>query len=155
MCHLVPLVAALLVLPGALAAQSHPLAGAWDVTMPAGAKMEAGVVTPIMANGTIVFSVERDSIIGTMKLEPPAGYPARPPSRLAAKLGATPTVFVVISQATINANGVESVRSVTSTYTMAATGDTVEGTVERYIEGEDMPMSGPQSFSGRRSKPAG
>ena len=47
---------------------------------------------------------------------------------------------------------VESVRSVTSTYTLAATGDAIEGTVERYIEGEEMPMSGPQPFGGKRAK---
>ncbi len=152
MRHRVPIVALLLILPAAVAAQSHPLAGAWDITIPAGAMVENGVATPIMATGTLVFGVERDSIIGTLQLEPPAGYPARPPARLAAKLGASPAVFVVTSQATINANGVESVRSVTSTYTLAATGDAIEGTVERYIEGEEMPMSGPQPFGGKRAK---
>jgi hypothetical protein len=148
----VPISALLLILPGGLAAQSHPLAGTWDVTIPAGARVENGVTTPIVAKGTLVFGVERDSLVGTLKVEPPEGFPARPPTRLAAKLGATPVVFVVTSQATINANGVESVRSVQSTYTIAASGDTVQGTVERYIEGEEMPMAGPQPFSGKRVK---
>jgi hypothetical protein len=144
-----------LTLPHALAAQSHPLVGTWDVTIPAGARVQGGITTPIMANGTLTFSAEHDSLIGQLKVQRPEGFQDRPPTRLAAKLGATPSIFLVSSEAKINTNGVESVRKVSSTYTIAATGDTLSGTVEHYVEGEDMPMSGPQSFGGKRAKPAG
>ena len=76
------LLAAFLLLPGALAAQSHPLIGTWDVNVPAGMRMENGEATPVMAKGTLVFSVAGDSLIGMLKTDPIEGQPARP-----AKLG--------------------------------------------------------------------
>jgi hypothetical protein len=145
----------LLILPGALAAQSHPLAGNWDISIPVGATIENGVTTQIFANGAVSLGVEGDSIIGTLKVEPPPGYPARPPARLAAGVAAVPSVFVVNSQATIDINGVESTRKVTSTYTMTAKGDALEGTVAREIEGGDLPGMEPQAYRGKRAKSGG
>jgi hypothetical protein len=141
-----------LVLPGVLAAQSHPLAGKWEISIPVGATVENGVTTPIFANGAISLGVEGDSIVGTLKTEPPPGYPARPPARLAAGVAAVPSVFVVNSEATIDINGVESKRKVTSTYTMTAKGDALEGTIAREIEGGDLPKLEPQTFRGKRVK---
>jgi hypothetical protein len=143
------------ILPGVLAAQSHPLAGSWDISIPVGANIENGVTTQIFANGAVSFGVEGDSIIGTLKVEPPPGVPARPPARLAAGVAAAPSVFVVNSQATIDINGVESTRKVTSTYTMTAQGDALEGTVAREIEGGDLARLEPQTFRGKRAKSGG
>jgi hypothetical protein len=144
-----------LILPGVLAAQSHPLAGDWEISIPVGASIENGVATQIFANGAASFGVEGDSIIGTLKVEPPPGYPARPPARLASGAAAVPSVFVVNSQATIDINGEESTRKVTSTYTMTAKGDALEGTVKRVIEGGDVPQLEPQTFRGKRVKSGG
>jgi hypothetical protein len=141
-----------LLLPAVLAAQSHPLAGNWEISIPVGASIENGVATQIFASGAVSLGVVGDSIIGTLKVAPPPGYPARPPARLAAGAAAVPSVFVVNSQATIDINGEESTRKVTSTYTMTAKGDALEGTVAREIEGGDMPGLEPQAFRGKRAK---
>jgi hypothetical protein len=149
--HVLPFLL-LLILPGVLTAQSHPLAGDWRISIPVGATIENGVATQILANGSVSLGVEGDSLIGTLKTEPPPGYPARPPARLAAGVAAVPSVFVVNSQATIDINGEASTRKVTSTYTMTAKGDELEGTIAREIEGGDLPKVEPQTFRGKRVK---
>jgi hypothetical protein len=155
--HLHALIAAmLLVLPGALSAQAHPLAGTWNVTVPAGVRIENGEPSVIIAKGVLNVTVSGDSLIGTLAVEPPEGMPARPASRLAARLGPAPTTFVSVTQATINTNGEESQRTVTSRFTIAsAEGDAFTGTVTRVIEGMEGPLSEPHPFTGTRAKPAG
>jgi hypothetical protein len=152
--HVAPLFL-LLLLPGVLRAQSHPLAGNWEISIAVGATVERGVTTPIIADGLVSLGIDGDSIVGTLTLEPPPGFPARPPARLAAGIAAVPSVFVVTSQATIDINGEETTRKVTSTYTMTAKGDELEGTVERAIEGGDLPPLAPQAFRGKRAKAGG
>src|SRR5687767_14147733 len=94
--------AILFIVPLSLAAQSHPLAGTWDVTVPAGMRVENDESTPIIAKGVLNVSVTGDSLIGMLEVEPPEGLPARQASRLAARAGTGPTVFVAHSKGTIN-----------------------------------------------------
>lgn len=146
------LLAALLLLPGALAAQSHPLVGTWNVTVPAGMRMENGEATPIMAKGSFAFSVVGDSIIGMLKNDPIEGQPERPAKRVAAKLTAGAVTFVSIGEAKMNMNGEEMVRTSTSTYRFEVDGDTLKGTLDRSIEGLNLDMGGAQPITGTRAK---
>jgi len=155
MPRIVPLLALLLTLPGLVAAQSPTLVGSWDVTVPAGVRIENGESTPIFAKGLLTVGAEGDSLIGMLKVEPPAGMPARPVARLAAGLATGQVVFIQRSTATINTNGVKTEYPVTNTYTLVATGDTLTGTVSRAIEGLQGPMPTPQPITGKRVKSTG
>ena len=155
MPRIVSLLALLLTAPGLVAAQSRPLVGSWDVTVPTGVRIEDGESTPIFAKGLLNVSAEGDSLIGMLKVEPPAGMPARPIAHLAAQLGTGQVVFIQHSTATINTNGVKSEYPVTNTYTLDAAGDTLTGTVSRAIEGLESPMSTPQPITGKRVKSTG
>ena len=146
------LLAAFLLLPGALAAQSHPLIGTWDVNVPAGMRMENGEATPVMAKGTLVFSVAGDSLIGMLKTDPIEGQPARPAKRIAAKLTTGAITFVSKGEAKMNMNGEEMTRISISTYVFDVANDALKGTVERAIEGLDVQMGGPQAITGTRAK---
>ena len=146
------LLAALLLLPGALAAQSHPLVGTWDVTVPAGMRMENGEATPIMAKGSLTFSVAADSLIGTLKTEPIEGQPERPAKRIAAKLVTGPVTFVSKGEAKMTMNGEEMTRTSISTYVFDVANNALKGTIERAIEGLDVQMGGPQPITGTRAK---
>jgi hypothetical protein len=147
------LLSSMLFAPAALAAQSHPLVGTWAVEVPAGMRMENGEATPIMAKGTFVFSVVGDSLIGTLKSEPLEGMPARPASRVAAKLATGTVTFVSRSEAKLNMGGEEITRTAVSTWIFDVSGDTLKGTVERAIEGVEMAMGGPQPITGKRAAP--
>ena len=58
MPRIVPLLALLLTLPGLVAAQSPTLVGSWDVTVPAGVRIENGESTPIFAKGLLNVGAE-------------------------------------------------------------------------------------------------
>jgi len=147
------LLASLLLAPAVLAAQAHPIVGTWDVSVPAGMRMENGEATPIMAKGSFVFSVVGDSLIGTLKSEPLEGMPPRPASRVAAKLAPGTVTFVSKSEAKLNMGGEEMTRTAVSTWIFEVTGDALKGTVERAIEGVEMAMGGPQPVTGKRAAP--
>lgn len=146
------LLASLLLAPAALAAQAHPIVGIWDVSVPAGIRMENGEATPIMGKGSFVFSVVGDSLIGTLKTDPIKGMPQRPASRVAAKLAPGTVTFVSKSEAKLNMGGEEMTRTAVSTWIFEVTGDALKGSVERAIEGIEMPMGGPQPITGTRAK---
>lgn len=146
------LLAALLLLPGALAAQSHPLVGTWNVSVPAGMRIGPEGPTAIMAKGSFAFSVVGDSIIGMLKNDPIEGQPERPAKRVAAKLTAGAVTFVSIGEAKMNMNGEEMVRTSTSTYRFEVDGDTLKGTLDRSIEGLNLDMGGAQPITGTRAK---
>jgi hypothetical protein len=134
-----------------LHAQSHPLVGEWSVSLAVGLRNENGVETPIMQTGSMTIVSQGDSLIATTKMQPPEGMPARPPSRMAGKVGAGPVVFVLTSAANININGEVTVRTAVSTFTLTATGDAMSGTLARAIEGLEMPST-PQPVTGSRVK---
>lgn len=146
------LLAALFLLPGALAAQTHPLVGTWDVNVPAGMRIGPEGPTAIMAKGSFTFSVVGDSIIGMLKNEPVEGQPARPAKRVAAKLTAGAVTFVSTGEAKMNMNGEEIVRTSISTYHFEVDGDKLKGTLERNIEGLNLDTGGAQPITGTRAK---
>jgi|CXWL01.1.fsa_nt_gi hypothetical protein len=143
---------AALLLPGALAAQTHPLVGTWDVNVPAGMRMENGEATPIMAKGTLTFSVAADSLIGMLKTDPIEGQPERPAKRIAAKLVTGAVTFVAKGDAKMTMNGEEMTRTVISTYVFDVADNALKGSIERAIEGLDVQMGGPQPITGTRAK---
>lgn len=145
--------AVLLLLPAALAAQTHPLLGTWDVTVPAGMRMENGVATPVTAKGTLTFTLAADSVIGLLKTIPTDGQPERPAKRLAAKLVTGAVTFVSKDEAKMMMNGEEMTRVAISTYVFEVADDALKGTIERAIEGLNVMMGGPQPITGTRAKP--
>jgi hypothetical protein len=143
---------ALAIAPIAAGAQSSALVGAWAVSLPVGISNENGVVTPVMGTGTLNVTQTADSLIAILAVTPPAGMPARPPARMAARLSDASAVFVLTRQATITMNGETSTRATVSTFTLSAKGDALSGTVARKVEGiDDMPDT-PQPLTGTRKK---
>ncbi len=74
-----------------LAAQSHPLVGTWDISIQAGIHEVEGKVNPVMARGTVTFSVAGDSLIAVLTHELMA---SRPPVRFATILSGDTARFV-------------------------------------------------------------
>ena len=135
-----------------LAAQQHPLAGAWQVTYPAGVQIENEVKTVIMGDAQLTVEAQGDSLIATLAFVPQPGLRSRPPVRMAAMAGAGPVVFVQRSMATLNTDGNEREAVSVSTWTLAANGDALEGTVARRIEGFPEGDQDPQPVKGTRQK---
>lgn len=141
----------LLLVATPLAAQQNALVGTWKVTYVAGVRMENGEATPINANGVLTVEAKGDSLIGVLVGEPVAGRPARPPLRLAGRSGAAPVRFLSEGKATLSQNGADREATVHTTWTLSVAGDSLSGTLERVIEGVDMPSTGPQTIRGSRS----
>lgn len=146
------IVLALTLSSSALAAQQHPLAGIWQLSYPAGVQIENGVRTVLMGDAELTIQAQGDSLIATLAYESRPDLPSRPPSRMAAKAGAGPVVFVQRSTATLNTDGNEREAVAVSTWTLSATGDAIEGTVERRIEGFPEGDQTPQPVKGTRQK---
>ena len=136
---------------GPVQAQANPLLGSWAINFAAGTRIENGTPTTITGTGKLVVQLQGDSIIARLIPDPMDGA-TRPETRMAAVNGAGKVVFVHRGQAHVNMNG--EARDVTSisTWTLAAQGDALEGTVERRLEGVDAPSRGPQPVSGTRIK---
>lgn len=136
----------------ALHAQQQPFVGAWQMSYPAGMRIEGDVETPIIGTGLLTIEAQGDSLIGTLVTDPTPEMPARPPSRLAAKAGAGEVTFISIGKATININGSERETKSVSTWVLRANGEAIEGTVQRSIEGVDGGTQPPRPVSGTRRK---
>jgi hypothetical protein len=143
------LVIALTLACSTLQAQQHPLVGTWQVSFVAGMSIENGVETPILGGGHLTIEVQGDSLIGTLNRDPVPGIADRPPARLAGVAADGAVTFLSLSTANINMNGMERTAAVTSTWRLQANGDSLEGTVERQIEGFDE-MSRPSPVTGTR-----
>jgi hypothetical protein len=137
----------------ALPPQQRTLVGVWHITYPAGMRMENGTATPIMAAGTLTVVAQDDSLIGNLVSDSSPGLASRPPARLAARASTGETVFISRTTATLNINGAESEATAVSTWRLRASGDSLSGTVERRLEGVDVPPQGPGPVTGRRRKP--
>ena len=132
-------------------AQSNPLVGSWKVTFVAGTRIENGTPTNIKGSGKLLVQRQGDSLIARLVSDPIDGA-ARPELRLAGPNAAGQVVFTSKGKAQVNMNGdVKEVTSI-STWTLTARGDSLEGTVERRLEGMDAPGRGPQPVSGTRIK---
>lgn len=146
------IVLALTLCSSGLAAQQHPLAGAWQVTYPAGVQIENEVRTVLMGEAQLTVEPQGDSLIATLAFVPQPGLRSRPPVRMAAPVGVGPVVFVQRSMATLNTDGNEREAVSVSTWTLAANGDLLEGTVARRIEGFPQGDQDPQPVKGTRRK---
>jgi hypothetical protein len=136
---------------GSAAAQANPIVGTWKVTFVAGTRMENGTASTINGTGKLIVQAQGDSLIARLIPDPIEGA-ARPESRLAAPSGGGKVTFVSRGQASVNMNGeVKEVTSI-STWILTAKGDALDGTVERRLEGMDMPSRGPQPVTGTRIK---
>lgn len=132
-------------------AQQHPIIGTWEVNYAAGLRMENGAATPMMAAGVLTVVAQGDSLIGELVTTPSATTPARPATRLAAAVtSGAALVFISHSEARMNMNGEEHTTKVVSTWKLTVTGNALEGTTERSIEGMDMGSGGPQPVTGTR-----
>lgn len=137
----------------ALSAQAPALVGTWRLTYPAGARVENGVHTPIISEGTLTVSLQGDSLVGSLLTDPIPDVPARPAVRMAAARPAgDEVVFTARSEATLTMNGEERTATVVSTWRLVARGDSVSGTVERRLEGMEMGGAGPQPVTGTRAR---
>jgi len=140
----------LLVLSASPLVAQHPLVGAWQVSFPAGVRLENGIATPIAASGVLTVVAQGDSLIGNLIIDLAPEGPARPPLRLAALAGEGEATFVSRTKATIIRNGGQTEAGVTSTWTLGVRGDSLEGTVERKLEGVQDGSQGPQPVTGKR-----
>lgn len=84
-------IAASLCLVAPLASQSHPLVGTWEIQIQAGIHEADGKVNPVMSPGTLIFSVEGDSLVALLRMTM-AG--PRPPARMTAYLPGDTATFV-------------------------------------------------------------
>jgi hypothetical protein len=134
-----------------LAAQQR-LVGVWEVSYMAGMRVENGVETSIPGSGVLTITAQGDSLVGELVSNPLPDRPARPPLRLAALAGGKQATFVSRSKATVRRNGAESDVTVISTWTLAAQGDSLRGTVERNLEGFEQGSHGAQPVTGHRRK---
>lgn len=134
------------------AAQANPLVGTWKMTYPVGTRVENGAATVISGTGTLVVEAKGDSLVARLKTDPVEGRPARPETRMAAKATAGEVVFEMRSPARVNVNGEERDATSVSTWMLRASGDVIEGTVARRLEGSDLPPTGPLPVTGTRAK---
>jgi hypothetical protein len=136
----------------AAAAQTNPLVGSWNLRYAAGARLENGTRTVVTGTGKLIVQLQDDSLIARLIPNPLEGAPARPEARMAAKAGPGEVVFIQRGTARLNMNGEEREVTSISTWTLAATGDQLTGTVARRIEGADVPSAGPEPVTGSRLK---
>jgi hypothetical protein len=144
------LAAGLIMLPTLARAQSHPLVGKWDVELVAGQRIEDGVSTSVKAKGTLEIVQQGDSLIGTLTTVPVEGMPQRPPARLAGKRIDGTMTFVSVSEGTLSGNGESLTFQAISTWSLTATGDSLQGSVTRELVGVSMPAMGAQPVTGTR-----
>ncbi len=131
-------------------AQQSPLVGVWQLSYPAGIRMENGARTVMMGKGRLTVAIEGDSLVGTLVSEPMPDAPPRPPARMSAPMGSGSRTFVARTKATLNLNGEEREATAVSTWTLTAAGDSLSGTVERRIDGFPVAAQDPQPVSGTR-----
>jgi hypothetical protein len=142
----------LLCLCGSVLQAQQSLVGSWQVSYTAGMRMENGEATPIVGTGVLTIAVTGDSLIGTLVPDPLPDLPSRPPTRMAAKSGLGAVDFVSRRMAKMNSNGHEPEVMATSTWSLQAAGDSINGTVVTSIEGFSMGMQEPQPVTGTRKK---
>ena len=134
----------------ALTAQSHPLAGRWEIDYERGKRIENGEVTVIRGTATLTLELRGDSLVGTLVRPASAEQAAPEPQRFAAKPTANGAVFVVRTVATNNDNGEITTREAVMTWTLTANGDALEGTLVFAVPSMDFPAE-PTPVKGKRT----
>jgi hypothetical protein len=125
------------------------------VQYPGGMRHEDGEVIMIAATGTLTVEVQGDSLVATLVQNPSDQLPTRGPLRMATTRGANATEFVTRANAQVNIHGAVRQATSVSTWTLTATGETLNGTLARRIEGIDdveLPATDPQPVSGTRAR---
>lgn len=147
------LAATVLVAPLALAAQSHPLVGTWNIEYAGGMRIENGEQTRVMLSATLVVAAQGDSLIATLTSHAQEGVPERPAVRMAAPRANGDVTFPQIAQMRMNMNGEISVHDVKTNWTLHAAGDALEGTMTREVKDPMLPgMNEPVPVKGTRAK---
>lgn len=137
-----------------LAAQQAPHVGVWRMTYPVKMRVENGMVTPVSGTGTLTISASGDSLLATLEADPMPDVDPRPPLQLGGKPSGANVTLVGRSTATLNFNGNERQAVAVHTWTLTLANDSLNGTVDRQIEGMAMAMGGPtaQPVTGVRKK---
>ncbi len=138
--------------PSVAAAQS-PFAGVWCIEYPVSMQIIDGVATAITGTGHVTFAVRGDSLIGQLVTDPVEGEVPPLPLRLAGLVGRASTVLGSRRDGAINLHGEERPILVVSTWRLTAQRDSLTGTVERRVEGFDVPDQGAQPVKGARQRP--
>ncbi len=146
------LATALLIAPTIAHAQAHPLSGKWSVEYAAGMRIENETPTPIIAKAALTVESVGDSLIATLVTEPTADLPPRPPVRLATRRVDGKVSFVQRTTLRMNRDGEETSPPATITWQLEVSGDAISGTIERKIEGMEMPGGPPATLKGTRVK---
>lgn len=134
----------------ALGAATHPLEGTWKIEFPGGARVENGEVTITKRTGTLTITAAGDSLVAVLASDPMEGMPARPPARFSAKAQAGAVTFIQKSTVKVNINGSEEEMTSVSTWVLDVSGTGLAGTVDRKVQGMNMPEVGPQPVTGKR-----
>ncbi|MES2523045.1 MAG: hypothetical protein V4617_10130 [Gemmatimonadota bacterium] len=142
---------AALAMPATARAQAtNTLAGTWTIEWESGRRLENEVVTPVIAKGTIVISASGDSLIATVtQLSRSDGMPSPPVATFGGKTTAAGAVFTQRQQVRVNINGDQGMREAVMTWTVAADGDVLRGTIAREVPGMQVAMP-PTPFTGKR-----
>lgn len=146
---------ALLFTAAPLAAQeSSSLVGTWRVTFPVMMKMENGVITPTMGDGTLTISSSGDSLIGKLETDSIPDTPPRPVLQLSGKPAGNTVSLMARGKATLSLNGGATQREAVSisTWAVTAAGDSLTGTLDRRMEGMSLSTGGPQPVKGSRKR---
>jgi hypothetical protein len=130
----------------------HPLEGVWKITYPWHIDVVNGVVKPVMETGELKVEARGDSLIATLATNPSAQRPQPRPLRLAAVPGSGDVVFVMRDPVTLTIGGTERQVTAVSTWIFRPDGDALQGSLERRMEGTNVPSHGPQALTGSRAR---
>jgi hypothetical protein len=141
-----------LLVPTIATAQTHPLVGTWNVSVPVGVRIENGEPTPITSTGTMSVTAVGDSLIAMLDLQAPEGMPKLPARRMAGVRRTGEVLLTYIAEAKMyTPDGTTQTNKAVSRFALTVAGDTLRGTVAREVEG--MPGMDPQPVTGTRAKP--
>ena len=145
MRHLLSLFAILSV-PALAEAQSHLLAGQWNISTPLPMRGENGQPTMVIRKGLMTITVAGDSLIANLKMEPQPGEPARRDQRLVGLRRDGIVRLLHVSTAALRGGSEDLQRQASTTYALDAKGDTLTGVIQMQVEGipdiPEFPLTG-------------
>ena len=148
------LAVAMLVASGAFvpatAQSAAPLLGKWSIEYERGRRIENDVVTPVRGTGTLTVAQQGDSLTATLESGPRPDGTASTAVILRGAMTTGGGVFLQKRQITVNENGEMSQREIVLTWTLQASGDTLNGSIKTDMHG-DMSME-PTPVTGTRAK---
>jgi hypothetical protein len=129
--------------------QASPLAGTWRVEYQRGLRNENGEITVLMGTAKLSLEQRGDSLVGQLAPEPGDDGRTPPPIQFAGASSGSSATFHTVSESRINFNEEVRVVKVNITWELSATGDALTGTMQRSMEGMEMP-SEPTPIKGTR-----